>query len=240
MHPKVTLPMSTSAEQCRDCIRVHAVELTVELKPADWSRSGDDDILGTPSWPTFWEAELRRWGLRPAFPGSWLVPVREFESGDALEKLVLLRLEGSGVRDFPDEDGEVDDDSERLLALAGGVCILAQEDEPLWAPGCCDDLSELQRWETLLSSKRASFTNGHGDLEISVDGAVVNVVSRHGADVQSRRVRREELQGLIAPLRQELEAFRSNIERFLGRLLTGEERPRGVARILTGGHPEDA
>jgi hypothetical protein len=88
--------------------------------------------------------------LKPYAQGNSFYELSEISEGN-LTKLVLDATEEMRNNQY---------DSDFVISFNGG-CVLKIDDEDLYFPQCCCDLSDIQAWEQLIIDEPSSFYHGH-------------------------------------------------------------------------------
>jgi hypothetical protein len=213
---------------------------TVEFEPFSWAESGYDAVLATAEWEEFWSRSLLRWQVKPIEPGSWNIATESIQSEDTLTKLLLLRLEGRGVVGFPDQDGEVDVDEERIGAISGGYALTYPGGRTVAQPSCCCDLGDLRAWRsaaTLVAGEGIILEIGHGTWSANRDAEGVlltNEPELAGFAPVTTRVSSDELLTATHVAEVALEAFRQRLLPILLRLVGDAARADSLSCLLVG------
>lgn len=221
-------------------IKIRDIIPTITFEPIDWSTQPHSDLLGTSKWPAFWRDELAQIGLKPAFPGSWQVPVSQLTSARTLEKLVMIHLNGLGIRGFPDEDGEEEgDDEEYVGSMPGGYCLVGTDGQVIVDPGCCCDLGDYKFWEScsaLSPGETCEQPIGHAEFLVSRDeeSLIIHYPAAQGNPAETFHVCPDSLSNALAPAREVALDFRARLEKVLEIILEPSQRAPAAADCLTG------
>jgi hypothetical protein len=213
----------------------------VEFEPCRWADPAYDQFIGTDEWAAVWKTALNRVGIEPFTPGSWHVRAAQLAGSSVLQRVVEQALDGSGIVGFPDDEGEEDEDGERLLALNGGYALVDADGNVLFEPGCCCDLSDLASWQEAATHDGDDpyrLTIGHGVYSVSRsarDFLISIAPERVGGEVTTFRVTHDEFRLALREASAIREELRQSILRVLRDLLNDDRRAVTMSRILVGG-----
>jgi hypothetical protein len=213
---------------------------TVELEPSGWAEPEYQELIGTAQWDEFWERALSRWHVKPVSTGAWHVSTDLLETEDTLAKLLTLELRGIGVQGFPDEDGGVAADEERVSALAGGYVLLDAAGRTVAFPSCCCDLGDLGAWRraaNLVDGEGFWLDIGHGNRSAHREGAGVVLTESpemKGFEPVAALVSADELLAASYVAERALEAFRLRLLPILRQLVEDGARAERLSLLMVG------
>jgi hypothetical protein len=161
-------------------------------------------------------------------------------SEETLAKLLTLALHESGVLGFPDADGDVAPDDERVAALAGGYVLFDERGRAAAIPSCCCDLGDLAAWRraaSLVDGDDPMLGVGHATWSSRRDGA--NVILTETPEVTAfppvtTLVSAAELLAATHVAERALEAFRVRLLPSLRRLVEDEARAEQLSLLMVG------
>jgi hypothetical protein len=213
---------------------------TIELEPSGWAEPGYEELIGTAQWDEFWEQTLSLWQVKPVAAGAWHVSTELFESEDTLTRLLMLELQGIGVQGFPDHDGEVAPDEERVTALSGGYALFDAAGRTVAFPSCCCDLGDLGAWRraaSLLDGEDLWLEIGHANWSAHREGVGVVLTESpemKGFEPVTTVVSTDELLAATYVAESALEAFRQRLLPILHRLVEDGARAERLSLLMVG------
>jgi len=213
---------------------------TVELDPSNWAKPGCVELIGTAQWDERWEQELSLWHVKPVAAGAWHVATELLDSEDTLTRLLMFELQGRGVQGFPDRDGEVAPDEERVAALAGGYALFDAAGHMVALPSCCCDLGDLGAWRraaSLVDGEGLVLEIGHGNWSAHREGPGVVVTESpemKGFKPVTTLAAADELLAATHVAERALEAFRLRLFPILHRLVEDGARAERLSLLMVG------
>jgi len=213
---------------------------TVEFEPSGWAEPGYEKLIGTAQWDEVWEQTLARWHVKPVSAGAWQVSTELLETEDTLTRLLTLELQGIGVQGFPDEDGDVAPDEERVSALNGGYVLFDAAGRTVAFPSCCCDLGDLDAWRraaSLADEEDLWLDIGHGNWSAhreGVDVALTESPEMRGFEPITTLLSTDELLAATYAAERALVAFRLRLLPILRRLVEDGARAERLSLLMAG------
>lgn len=218
---------------------LRAVELVpvIELDPGQFATRERSLPAGSGrdapgEWTRYWLDSLADSGvvgIRPLFPASWQVSIRQLT-----DSTTLARIIEAVVRDWGGPDSLTESDSKPVLS--GGLALL-NGGEVLVTPGCCGDLGSLNDWREAAAYRRPEWAMlwiGHPWLSVRFEAGQLVLSEPHESDAPVGRwsVKPDELDRAVTAAEAELASFAGRLCPVLGDMPVADRRV--VARKLAG------